>query len=124
MLANPDEGRELRRANKSYVFFRIVGLSGENEATGAQGVPLTPQRSIGWARQNISGPTHVPNYSWRSHTNILSKWIWRVVISTWPNGMLLIIPMFSVPWLVITERLETIRQQLPPLGRSITLSRT
>jgi membrane-bound lytic murein transglycosylase A len=28
------------------VFFRIVGLSGEREATGAQGVPLTPRRSI------------------------------------------------------------------------------
>jgi membrane-bound lytic murein transglycosylase A len=44
--AGPLAGKELRSHNKSYVFFRIVGLSGENEPAGAQGVPLTPQRSI------------------------------------------------------------------------------
>jgi membrane-bound lytic murein transglycosylase A len=36
----------LRRQNKSYVFFRITGLSGDEEPKGAQGVPLTPARSI------------------------------------------------------------------------------
>jgi len=46
MAANPQDGRELRRQNKSYVFFRIVGLSEEREALGAQGVPLAPRRSI------------------------------------------------------------------------------
>src|SRR5262245_45446929 len=46
MNANPDKAKELRAFNKSYVFFRIVGLSGEHEATGAQGIPLTPRRSI------------------------------------------------------------------------------
>jgi membrane-bound lytic murein transglycosylase A len=46
MLANPDDGRELRRANKSYTFFRIVGLSEDQEAEGAQGIPLTAGRSI------------------------------------------------------------------------------
>jgi len=46
MNAHPDQAKELRDQNRSYVFFRIVGLSDENEATGAQGVPLTPQRSI------------------------------------------------------------------------------
>jgi membrane-bound lytic murein transglycosylase A len=46
MLANPDGGRELRRMNKSYVFFRITGLSDHEEAVGAQGVQLTPGRSI------------------------------------------------------------------------------
>jgi membrane-bound lytic murein transglycosylase A len=46
MLADPDGGRELRRMNKSYVFFRITGLSDHEEAVGAQGVQLTPGRSI------------------------------------------------------------------------------
>ena len=32
--------------NKSFVFFRVVGLSEDREAEGAQGVPLTPGRSI------------------------------------------------------------------------------
>jgi membrane-bound lytic murein transglycosylase A len=46
MTKNPAEGRELRRQNRSYVFFRVVGLSGDNEPAGAQGVPLAPRRSI------------------------------------------------------------------------------
>src|SRR5262249_22025308 len=46
MNAHPDQAKELRDQNRSYVFFRIVGLSGELEATGAQGIPLTPRRSI------------------------------------------------------------------------------
>jgi membrane-bound lytic murein transglycosylase A len=36
----------LRRQNRSYVFFREVQLSDKDEAVGAQGVPLTPGRSI------------------------------------------------------------------------------
>jgi membrane-bound lytic murein transglycosylase A len=46
MNAHPDRAQELRDQNRSYVFFRIVGLSDEHEATGAQGVALTPRRSI------------------------------------------------------------------------------
>jgi membrane-bound lytic murein transglycosylase A len=46
MEANPDEGRELRRKNKSYVFFRETGLTADEEPIGAQGVSLTPNRSI------------------------------------------------------------------------------
>ncbi|MCO5132641.1 MAG: murein transglycosylase A [Xanthobacteraceae bacterium] len=46
MAANPDGARELRRQNRSYVFFREVQLSEADEAVGAQGVPLTPRRSI------------------------------------------------------------------------------
>ena len=45
-LAAPDGGRELRRMNKSYVFFRVTGLADHEEAIGAQGVPLTASRSI------------------------------------------------------------------------------
>jgi membrane-bound lytic murein transglycosylase A len=36
----------VRRQNRSFVFFRITGLSGDKEAVGAQGVELTPGRSI------------------------------------------------------------------------------
>jgi membrane-bound lytic murein transglycosylase A len=46
MDQNPDGANELRRQNRSYVFFREVHLSDKDEAVGAQGVPLTPGRSI------------------------------------------------------------------------------
>ena len=46
MAANPQEASEVRRLNKAFVFFRITGLSEFDEAAGAQGVPLTPVRSI------------------------------------------------------------------------------
>ena len=46
MAANPEEAPKLRATNRSYVFFRITGLTNEGELIGAQGVPLTPGRSI------------------------------------------------------------------------------
>jgi peptidoglycan lytic transglycosylase A len=46
MAKNPQEASEVRRLNKAFVFFRITGLSELDEAAGAQGVPLTPARSI------------------------------------------------------------------------------
>jgi membrane-bound lytic murein transglycosylase A len=46
MQAHPDAARDVRRMNRSFVFFRIVGLSADQEAVGAQGVPLTARRSI------------------------------------------------------------------------------
>ncbi len=46
MEANPEEGRALRRENKSYVFFRETDLSEFDEAIGAQGISLTAGRSI------------------------------------------------------------------------------
>ena len=47
MEQNPDGANELRRQNRSYVFFREVNnLSDKDEPSGAQGVPLTPGRSI------------------------------------------------------------------------------
>lgn len=46
MAANPDEGKALRRINKSYVFFRIAALAEDQEAVGAQGIPLTSGRSL------------------------------------------------------------------------------
>jgi membrane-bound lytic murein transglycosylase A len=46
MERHPDEGRALRRKNKSYVFFRETRLANDEEPIGAQGVSLTPGRSI------------------------------------------------------------------------------
>jgi len=46
MDANPGIAKDVRRANKSYVFFRITDLATEDEAIGAEGVPLVPGRSI------------------------------------------------------------------------------
>jgi membrane-bound lytic murein transglycosylase A len=46
MEANQDQAKEVRRQNKSYVFFRITDLATEDEAVGGQGVRLMPGRSI------------------------------------------------------------------------------
>jgi membrane-bound lytic murein transglycosylase A len=46
MDQNPDAANEVRRQNRSYIFFREVNLSDKDEAVGAQGLPLTPGRSI------------------------------------------------------------------------------
>jgi peptidoglycan lytic transglycosylase A len=46
MAAHPDEAAKVRAANRSYIFFRVTGLTNEGEPLGAQGVPLTPGRSI------------------------------------------------------------------------------
>jgi peptidoglycan lytic transglycosylase A len=46
MLASPEEAREVRQTNRSFVFFRITGLGDEGEPAGGQGVRLTPGRSI------------------------------------------------------------------------------
>ena len=42
----PEEGKALRRENKSFVFFRETDLSEFDEAIGAQGISLTAARSI------------------------------------------------------------------------------
>jgi len=46
MEANPDQAKDIRRMNKSYVFFRITELATEDEAVGGEGVQLVPGRSI------------------------------------------------------------------------------
>jgi len=46
MEANPDEGKELRLKNRSFVFFQETPLGAHDECIGAQGVPLTPGRSL------------------------------------------------------------------------------
>jgi membrane-bound lytic murein transglycosylase A len=46
MQANPDAAKDVRRENRSVVFFRVVGLTDHDEALGAQGIPLSAGRSI------------------------------------------------------------------------------
>jgi membrane-bound lytic murein transglycosylase A len=46
MDQNPDGAKDVRRQNRSYVFFREVQLGDKDEPVGAQGVALTPGRSI------------------------------------------------------------------------------
>lgn len=46
MEQNPEAGRELRRENRSFVFFKALKLSDDDGAMGAQGVPLTAGRSL------------------------------------------------------------------------------
>ncbi len=55
MAANPDEAPKVRATNRSYIFFRITGLSNEGEPVGAQGVPLAPGRSIAVDKIHVYG---------------------------------------------------------------------
>jgi membrane-bound lytic murein transglycosylase A len=55
MAANPEEAPKLRATNRSYIFFRITGLSNEGEPAGAQGAPLTPGRSIAVDKLHVYG---------------------------------------------------------------------
>jgi membrane-bound lytic murein transglycosylase A len=55
MMKNSDQAKEVRGTNKSFVFFRITGLNVDTEPPGAQGVPLTPGRSIAVDRIHVYG---------------------------------------------------------------------
>ncbi len=46
MESNPDEGKALREKNRSFVFFSETRLKPNDEPLGAQGIPLTPGRSL------------------------------------------------------------------------------
>ena len=46
MEANPEAGKALRERNRSYVFFSKTTLAPHDECLGAQGIQLTPGRSI------------------------------------------------------------------------------
>jgi len=46
MQANPDDAKDVRRQNRSVVFFRIIGLNDYGEPLGAQGIRLSAGRSI------------------------------------------------------------------------------
>jgi len=55
LLANPEQAAKVRQSNPSFVFFRITGLSDQGEAVGAQGVPLSPGRSIAVDKIHVYG---------------------------------------------------------------------
>jgi membrane-bound lytic murein transglycosylase A len=55
MAANRDEAPKLRATNRSYIFFRITGLSNDGEPLGGQGVALTPLRSIAVDKLHVYG---------------------------------------------------------------------
>jgi membrane-bound lytic murein transglycosylase A len=55
LLANPEQAAKVRQSNPSFVFFRITGLSDQGEAVGAQGVPLSPGRSIAVDKMHVYG---------------------------------------------------------------------
>src|ERR1700730_2605330 len=55
MAANPDEAPKVRATNRSYVFFRVTGLSNEGGPVGAQRVPLIPGRSIAVDKIHVYG---------------------------------------------------------------------
>ena len=46
MEANPEEAEALRLENRSYVFFEQTDLGPNDQCIGAQGIPLTPLRSV------------------------------------------------------------------------------
>ena len=56
MAAHPEEAAKVRATNRSYVFFRITGLSNDGEPIGAQGVPIaqdTGSAIVGPARADL-----------------------------------------------------------------------
>src|SRR3984957_14312880 len=55
MVANPELAAKVRQNNPSFVFFRVTGLSDQGEAVGAQGVPLSPGRSIAVDKLHVYG---------------------------------------------------------------------
>jgi membrane-bound lytic murein transglycosylase A len=55
MQDNPSEATKVRQANRSFVFFRVVGLSDQGEPIGGQGIPLSPGRSIAVDRVHVYG---------------------------------------------------------------------
>ena len=46
MEANPEAAKQMRRKNRSFVFFKEMELKPQDEIIGAQGVPLTALRSV------------------------------------------------------------------------------
>ena len=55
MAANRDEAPKIRASNRSFIFFRITGLSNDGEPVGGQGVPLAPGRSIAVDKLHVYG---------------------------------------------------------------------
>jgi membrane-bound lytic murein transglycosylase A len=51
MNGNPEEAKDLRRQNRSFVFFRVAELGEHDEAIGGQGISLTAGRSLATDRK-------------------------------------------------------------------------
>jgi membrane-bound lytic murein transglycosylase A len=54
LAANPDRAPAVMAKNPSYIFFREVALAPEDGPIGAEGVPLTPYRSLAVDRRFIA----------------------------------------------------------------------
>ena len=65
MRANPESAEEVRRQNRSFVFFRIVGLSDDREAVGAPG-HTTNARKLDCRRQLAACVRHAVFHRGRS----------------------------------------------------------
>jgi membrane-bound lytic murein transglycosylase A len=77
MDEHPEEARELRRTNRSYVFFHETDLGPHAGIEGAQGVSLTPTRSLAvdksihvygtpiWVDAELPLETETPNTPFR-----------------------------------------------------------
>ena len=87
MEKNPEEGKALRRMNRSYVFFRETDLSEFEEAIGAQGISLTAARSLAVDRRlhtygmPVFVNAHLPIASTRPDT-----WFRRLMIAQDTGG--------------------------------------
>ncbi len=90
MEKNPEEGKELRRMNRSFVFFRETDLGEHDEAIGAQGISLTAARSIAVDRRihtygmPVFVNAHLPIASERPDT-----WFRRLMIAQDTGGAII-----------------------------------
>ena len=81
IAANPAEGREIMRTNKSYVFFRILDKDG---AIGGEGLPLTAGRSLAIDRSLI--PYGLPVFIDLEGAKDKSQRIQRLVVAQDTGG--------------------------------------
>jgi membrane-bound lytic murein transglycosylase A len=77
MAANPEEARDVRRQNRSYVFFHVRNeLSAEDGPVGGQGVPISDWRSLAVDR-NVHAygtPVYVDGLMPTGMTETLEPW--------------------------------------------------
>ena len=81
LAKNPKKGLELMKKNKSFIFFRLLKGAGP---LGAQGVELTPGRSIAVARNFI--PLGVPVWLDTTHPLKANKPLRRLVVAQDTGG--------------------------------------
>ncbi|MCF8501353.1 MAG: murein transglycosylase A [Rhodospirillum sp.] len=74
LRANPDQGIALMRENPRFIFFRFIDGAGP---IGAQGVPLTPERSLAVDKRSI--PLGAP--VWLATTDAQGQGIQRLMVA-------------------------------------------